>query len=98
MNALAGIVAPVFALIRLGAAAQHWRLVDASGLRGLNDVTFYAGVPALLFSVVAKADALARLDVAAAYFAGCLVVFALAVAIWLLGMGLSRAAATELNA
>lgn len=100
MNALAGIIAPVFALILLGAAAVHWRLVDAGGLRGLNDVTFYAGVPALLFSAVAEADALLGLDLAAAYFAACLVVFALAIAfaVGTLGMGLAQAAATGLNA
>lgn len=100
MNAVAGIVAPVFALILLGAAAVRWRLVDSGGLRGLNDVTFYAGVPALLFSAVAEADALIGLDVAAAYFAGCLVVYALAVALAIAtpGLGLSQAATTGLNA
>jgi len=40
MAEVAGIIAPVFALILLGAGARVWRLLDIPGLRGLNDLTF----------------------------------------------------------
>ncbi len=76
MGAIAGIVAPIFALIGLGAAARYWRWIDPAGQRGINDLTFYLLIPALLFSAVAEAQVIAGLDVAVVYFSCCLTVFA----------------------
>ena len=100
MSAVAGIVAPVFALILLGAAAERWRWVDAAGFRGLNDVTFHAGIPALLFLALAEAGELRVLDTAGVYFGAALAVFALAAVLArrALGAGLSGAASIGLNA
>lgn len=100
MADVAGIVAPVFALILMGFVAVRTRVLDAGGLRGLNDFTFYAGIPALLFGAVVQAPALRLFDVAGVYFAGALVVFVLAaVGAWrLFGAGLAQAAVVGLNA
>ena len=100
MSAVAGIAAPVFALILLGAVAERRRWVDAAGFRGLNDVAFYGAFPALLFSAVAEAGELRVLDTAGVYFGAALAVFALAVLLAqrALGAGLAGAASTGLNA
>lgn len=99
MSDIAGIVAPVFALILMGFVAARTRLLDAGGLRGLNDFTFYAGIPALLFGAVVQAPVLRLLDVAGVYFAGALAMFALAAVLarWWLGAGLAQAAMVGLN-
>ena len=99
MGGVAGIVAPVFAVIALGAGARHWRLMDAAGLRGITDLTFYAGLPALLFSSVVEAQSFSLLDVAVLYFAMCLVVFCLGIVLArrLLGAGLAQATMVGLN-
>lgn len=74
--------------------------MDAAGFRGLNDVTFYAGIPALMVLALADAGEPRVLDIAGAYFAAALAVFALAVALarQVLGAGLSAAGAIGLNA
>ena len=99
MGAIAGIVAPIFALIGLGAAARVWRVLDPAGQRGINDLTFYLLIPALLFNSVAEAQVVAGLDVAALYFSCCLLVFAvgLLLARRLLGAGLAQATVIGLN-
>ena len=99
MGGIAGIIAPVFALVALGAAARYWRLLDTPGLCGLNDLTFYLAIPALLFGSVVEAPALRVLDVAALYFAACLIVFVAGVlaALRFLGAGLAQASVIGLN-
>lgn len=99
MGAIASIVAPVFALILLGAGARYWRLLDTAGLRGLNDLTFYLAIPALLFGAVVEAPTLRVLDVASLYFACCLIVFfaGLVLARRMLGAGLAQATVVGLN-
>ena len=99
MGSVAGIIAPVFALIMLGAAARFWRLLDPPGLRGLNDLTFFLAIPALLFGSVVEAPSLRMLDVAALYFAACLLVYAagVLVALRFLGAGLAEASVVGLN-
>ncbi len=84
----------------LGKAALPLGLLDAPGLRGVNEVVFRLAMPALLFDSVAEADAMHVLDVAAAYFAACLILYALAMllASRLLGAGVSHAAVFALNA
>ncbi len=100
MADVAGIIAPVFLLILLGAGARIRGLLDAGGLRGLNDLTFYLAIPALLFSAVAEAPELHVVGVPVLYFAGCLAVFAAGVALArrVLGAGLAQASVVGLNA
>ena len=99
MTGIAGIVAPVFALIALGAAARFWRVLDLAGLKGLTDLTFYLLIPALLFSSVIEAETLRVLDVAALFFGACVVVFVAGVVLArrFLGLGLGPAAVVGLN-
>ena len=99
MGAIASIVAPVFALILLGAGARYWRLLDPAGLRGLSDLTFFLAIPALLFGAVVDAPSLHVLDIAVLYFGMCLVVFStgLLLARRILGAGLAQAAVVGLN-
>ncbi len=99
MGAIAGIVAPVFALIAMGAGARYRRLLDPAGMRGLNDLTFYVLIPALLFGAVAEARSLGGLQVAALYFGCCILVFAagLLVSRRVLGAGLAAGSVLGLN-
>ena len=99
MSTIAGIVAPIFALIAMGAGARHWRWLDLPALRGLNDLTFFLAIPALLFGSVIEAPTLRILDVAGLYFAACLIVFAAGVVIGLrlLGGSLAQAGVLGLN-
>jgi len=100
MYAIAGIIAPVFALILLGAAARASRMLDAGGLRGINDLTFYLAIPALLFRSVVEASELRLIGPATLYFGACLIVFAAGVLLArrVLGAGLGQAAMVGLNA
>lgn len=99
MTAVAAIVAPVFALVALGAGARFWRLLDIAGLRALTDLTFYLLIPSLLFGAVVRAPGVQGLDVAVTYFAGCLAVFGagLLLARRALGAGLAQASVIGLN-
>lgn len=98
--ALAGIIAPVFAIILMGAAAPRFRLIDAAGLRGLNDFAFYAALPSLLFMSVAETPEIRLLDVGGIYFAAALGIYAVGMVLaWRpLRMGVGQAAAVGLNA
>lgn len=99
MGSVAAIVLPVFALIALGAAARGFRVIDAGGVRGVTDFTFFLAMPALLFGAVVEAERFNLLDVAAPYFAACLMVFAVGVVLaqrWL-RLRLSHAAIVGLN-
>ena len=96
---VAAIVAPVFALITLGAAGRYWRVLDAPGQRGLNDLTFYLLIPSLLFGSIADGPPLMGLDAALWYFGCCVTVFAGGVLVGLrvLGTGLGPAAVLGVN-
>lgn len=96
---VAGIVAPVFAMIALGAAARMRRLLDAGGQRGLNDLTFYLLIPTLLFGSVAEGPAAMGLGAASIYFACCLTVFVVGVVVGrrVLGTGIAAASVLGLN-
>ena len=48
MGTLFGIVAPVFALIAMGAAAPRLKLLDAGAVKGMSDFVFYLAMPSLL--------------------------------------------------
>jgi predicted permease len=100
MYAIAGIIAPVFAIILLGATARATRILDPGGLRGINDLTFYLGIPALLFRAVIEAGELRLFGPSALYFLACLVIYAIGLILGrvVLGAGLGRAAVVGLNA
>ncbi len=85
MISVFGIIAPVFTLIVMGAAAVRTKLLDGAAVRGMSDFVFYLALPSLLFSSVAGAPPLRLADVAGAFLAAALVMFAIAV-------GLSRTA------
>ena len=100
MIAVLGIVAPIFALIGLGAGARYWRVLDTGGLKGLSDLTFYLAIPALLFGAVVESQSSRLLDVALLYFGVAVSVFGVGVLLgrqWL-GMGLAQSSMLGLNA
>lgn len=78
MGVLFGIVAPVFALIGLGAAAIRWRFLDDAAVKGMNDFVFYLAMPCLLFRAVVSAPPLRLWDVAGSFIGGAFVLFAVA--------------------
>ena len=100
MISLLSVIGPVFALIVMGRLAVRFRWVDAGGLRGLNDFAFYGALPALLFGSVAEAPSLDLLQLGSVYFGGCLIVYALAMALgrWLLRAEFADSAMIGLNA
>lgn len=99
MLALFGIIAPVFALIGLGAASVRLKRLDAAAIKGMSDFVFYLAMPALLFRSVADAPPLRLVDVAGAFIAGAFLLFALAVLLArrLFGVRLAQAAVFGLN-
>ena len=78
MTTLFGIVAPVFALIGMGAAAPRLRLLDAGAVKGMSDFVFYLAMPSLLFRSMVTAPPLRLLDVAGSFILGAVLLFALA--------------------
>ena len=78
MTVLFGIVAPVFALIGMGALAIRLRLVAPQAVQGMTDFVFYTAMPGLLFASVAQAPPLRLVDVAGSFLGGALVLFAAA--------------------
>lgn len=75
MGVLFSIVAPVFALIGLGAAAIRLRLLDTGAVRGMSDFVFYLAMPSLLFRSMVTAPPLRLLDVAGSFITGALLLF-----------------------
>jgi malonate transporter and related proteins len=75
-------------------------LMDAAGVRGINDFTAKIAFPALLFGSIGGGKNFSSLGVASIYLVGCLSIYA--AALWLaraaLQAQLSRAAAFALNA
>jgi malate permease and related proteins len=49
-------LAPIFVLIGVGALAFHFRFLDQVTLRGINRLTYWVALPALLFHGAAVAD------------------------------------------
>ena len=99
MIVLFGIVAPVFALIGMGALAIRLRLVAPDAVRGMTDFVFYAAMPGLLFASVAQAPPLRLADAAGSFLAGAIMLFAAALLLAraLLGARLGEAALFGLN-
>ena len=73
-----GIVAPIFALIGMGAAAIRLRLLDTGAVKGMSDFVFFLAMPSLLFRSMVTAPPLRLLDVAGSFIAGALLLFILA--------------------
>jgi malonate transporter and related proteins len=94
------LLLPIFAIIALGRAVVWFALIDAPGIRGINDFTYWIALPALLFESIAAGKTPDLFGVAAVYLAGCLLVFgfALLLARMLLQMWLPQAAAFALSA
>lgn len=90
MGIVVGIVLPVFALIFVGWLIVRLRLLDAPGLRGLNNYTFYVAFSALLFRAMREVHPEA-LDagILLAYFGGVTIVWALATAVARFGFRLT---------
>ena len=99
-GALFAIIAPIFAMIVMGQLAIRFKIIDRGGLRGLNDLVFFAALPCLLFRSVVEAPEFSVLAIASAYFTAGLAIYAAAFALALLVLrtGLSRAAMLALNA
>ena len=99
MIALFGIIAPVFALIGLGAAAVRVKLLEHAAVKGMSDFVFYLAMPSLLFRSVAAAPPLRLLDVAGSFIIGAFLLFALAVLLarLLFNARLAQAAVFALN-
>src|SRR5262249_42102230 len=75
MAILFSIIAPVFALIAMGAAAVRLRLLEMAAVRGMSDFVFYAAMPSPLFGSVAGAPPLRLADVAGSFLAGAALLF-----------------------
>ena len=99
-GALFAIIAPIFAMIVMGQMAIRFRVMDRAGLRGLNDLVFFAALPCLLFRSVVEAPDFSVLAIASAYFTAGLAIYgaAFALSMLVLRTGLSRAAMIGLNA
>ncbi len=97
---LFAIIAPIFAMIVMGQLAIRFEIMDRGGLRGLNDLVFFAALPCLLFRSVVQAPEFSVLAIASAYFTAGLAIYAAAFAFAMLVLrtGLSRAAMLALNA
>ncbi len=79
MGVLLGIIAPVFALIGMGALSVRLKWLDTPAIKGMNDFVFFAAMPSLLFVSIAAAPPLRLLDVAGSFLAGALLLFVAAV-------------------
>lgn len=77
LQTLLNPVLPVFAILGFGAAFARRGLFDAAAAGALNRFVFYVGVPALLFSLLSRAD-VAHFEwrLLAAYFASEAAVYA----------------------
>ena len=82
MSVVLGVVLPVFGLILIGFAAVRGKLLDGAGARGISAFVFHLALPALLFRSLSAGSGLpaAGAGVVYAYFSGCLLVYALAMA------------------
>ncbi|WP_018331814.1 AEC family transporter [Actinomycetospora chiangmaiensis] len=49
-------IAPIFAVIAIGAVAARWERFSESAAATLNDLVYYLALPALIFDSVAEAD------------------------------------------
>ena len=101
MNVLFSIVLPIFALIGAGWLARYCGWIGPAGAVEMNRFVVYLGMPALLFQIMAKASwkELDQPGFIGAFGLGCLVIYALTVAVcrWR-GSPLPDASLSGLNA
>mgnify|MGYP003365469567 CR=1 FL=1 len=99
MSDVLSLVGPVFALILLGLAAVRLRLLDTAALRGMTDVVFYAGLPALVALSIIQAPPLQVATIAGSFLGGAVLLFFvnLALARRLLGQPLANASVFALD-
>lgn len=100
MATLLNVIVPVFTLIMLGRVAVLRRWIDAAALRGLNDIVFYAAMPALLFISLIRAPSLEWADATLVFVGITLLIYALGMVLarLLLGASFAVAAVVGLNA
>lgn len=92
------VVLPVFATIFLGLVVRRKELIEPPAFKGLTDIVIYIMLPALLFGTMIRGPAFEAFGVATAYFAACLLIFAVGmIAALLLGRPFSHAALLGLN-
>jgi predicted permease len=96
MATMLGVALPFFAVLLCGMLAARLRLIDASGLMGLNAFVFWFALPALLFQKVAATPFAQLTDwtLYVAYEGSCVTVYllVLAAAHWLGGRPMPEAA------
>ena len=94
-----GIVAPVFALIGMGALAVRLHRIEMAAVRGMTDFVFYTALPCLLFASVIQAPPLRMVDVAGSFLGGALVMFGASLLLVraLFGAGLTHASVFGLD-
>ncbi|WP_433801129.1 AEC family transporter [Actinomycetospora sp. CA-084318] len=78
-------IAPIFAVIAVGAVAARWERFSESAAATLNDLVYYVALPALIFDSVAEADLSTGVSGSA-----IVVAIGLLVAGYALGVGLAR--------
>jgi predicted permease len=78
MTVLFSVIAPIFGLIVMGAASTGRRWLDSHVIKGMNDFTFFAAMPALLFRSVVEAPPLKLIAVAGPFLIGAVLLFVVA--------------------
>jgi malonate transporter len=100
MIQVAGLVAPVFAIIVLGRFAKGRLWPDEAGLAALTGFTFWIALPALLFGSIAETKSSGLFNVAGIYLVACLIVYggSMLVSYLLFGGSIAQQAIFGLNA
>jgi predicted permease len=75
MEQVAGLIAPVFAIIALGHFAKGRLWPDEAGLAALTGFAFWIALPALLFGSIAETKSTGLFNVAGIYLIACLIVY-----------------------
>lgn len=78
ISILFSIIAPVFGLIVMGAVSTRRRWLDTHVIKGMNDFTFFAAMPALLFRSVVEAPPLKLIAIAGPFLAAAVILFVVA--------------------
>ncbi|HZU87983.1 MAG TPA: AEC family transporter [Stellaceae bacterium] len=100
MMDIVGLLLPVFTVVAIGRAVVRLGLMETAAVRGINDLTYWIALPALLFDAIAAGQMPHLFGIASVYLCGCLFAYGLAflLARALLHARLSRAAAFALSA
>lgn len=100
MTMLLSVIAPVFAVIALGRVSIVRRWIEPGALPALNDIVFYAAMPALIFSSLVRAERLEMADATVAFLAATFMIYGVGMVLarLLLGARFAVAAVVGLNA